>query len=131
MSPAKVISPRGTIFFVPEGQYIGHQSGFENLKESLRREIKEWGPDIFGTRNGFKMSGDLGHGSWSIDLSGRGVKFHPSYIEQQATSSGSSFKVEKNPPSVRVRDGTRIEPVTNKEMMRALNPHRRGRGPER
>lgn len=131
MSPAKVIPPRQTVFFVSEGQYIGYQPGFENLTKELKQEIERWGPDIFGTRAGFKMNGDMGHGSWSIEVSGRGVKFQPSYIEQQATSGGSGFTVEKNPPAVRLKDGTRIEPVTNKEMMRALNPHRRGRDPER
>lgn len=131
MSPAKVIPPQKAAFFVPEGQCITRQPGFDTLNEEIRRDMKNWGPDVFGTKNGFNMSGEMGQGSWRINVSSRKVKFQPAYIEQQVTSGGSGFRVEKNPPAVILKDNTRIEPSTNREMMRALNPHRRGRNLER
>ena len=131
MSPAKVTPPGKAAFFVPEKQYLSRQPGFNNLDEQMRREMKSWGVDVFGTEKGFKMIGNMDRGSWSINVSGEKVKFSPPYIEPQFTGENPGFRIEKNPLAVRLRDLTRIESVTNREMMHALNPHRRSRSPEK
>lgn len=131
MSPAKVTPPGKTAFFVPEKQYMSRQPGFDNLDEQMRKEMRNWGVDVFGTENGFKMIGYMDRGTWSIIVSGGKVEFRPPYIEQQVTDGNPGFRVEKNPLAVILRDHTRIESVTNREMIHALNPHRRGRSPER
>ena len=133
MSPAKVTPPEKTAFFVTEKQYLSRQPGFDNLDEQMRREMKNWGVDVFGTKRGFKMDGFMdGSGSWSIEVSGGGkVKFSPPYIEPQFTGGNPGFRIEKNPLAVILKDHTRIEAVTNREMMHALNPHRRVKSPER
>lgn len=131
MSPAKVTPPGKTAFFVPEKQCMSRQPGFDNLDEQMRGEMKNW-VDVFGTEKGFTMSGFfMDSGTWSVNVSGDKVKFRPPYIEQQFTGGNPGFRVEKNPLAVILKDHTRIEAVTNREMMHALNPHRRGRSPER
>ncbi len=131
MSPAKVTPPGKAVFFVPEGQYMSRLPGFDSLDEQMRREMRNWGVGVVGTEKGFKMSGYMDRGTWSINVSGEKVAFRPPYIEPQVTVGNPGFRVEKNPLAVILKDHTRIEPVTNREMMHALYPHRRGRSPEK
>lgn len=131
MSPAKVTPLGKAAFFVPEKQYMSRQPEFDNLDEQMRKEMRNWGVDVFGTEKGFKMIGYMDRGTWSIIVSGGKVEFRPPYIEQQVTGGNPGFRVEKNPLAVILKDHTRIESVTNREMIHALNPHRRGRSPER
>ena len=104
MAPAKVTTSKGKVFFVPDGEEIaekGRDKHFnpEALKDLERREI-------YGTPDGFK----------EVDVIGiRRTKFYSEWGVK--VREGKYRKVlVRGSPILKLRDGTKIEPVTEEGM---------------
>lgn len=106
MSPAKVTTPNGKVFYVPDGQTMSRQEGFRDL--STKEQIENsWSP-VIGTQGGYEIV--------DITAKSRGSIFVEKNCEPQYTPQiGWAIKISPDGKYTMV-EGTTVEPVTTDEM---------------
>lgn len=106
MAPGKVTTPGGRVFFIPEGKEISHQEGFQHLSPKVKQDLS-W-VAVTGTREGFRVT----------DIVGRGGSH--TYSRRWGVRDEAGKPVVGQKPVHELRDGTKIEVVTKREMRRHL-----------
>jgi len=108
---AKVIPPTGEIFYVKNRREIVNSEGFDRLNPALRELLDRIG--IFGTEDGIHIVNfDGDHPGASITLTKQAVGFKGS-----SEGTWTDMMFQRKPFAVVFTiDGTRLEPMTTKEM---------------
>jgi hypothetical protein len=102
MTPAKVITNKGKVFFVPVGEEIAGEGREQYFSEEAKKDLVT--TSVHGTPNGF----------YTFDvLRERKQDF---YTEVSVRRGSASGPVRNKVPVLKLRDGTRIEPVTEESM---------------
>ena len=110
MSPAKVTNPEGKVFFVPKGQLLNNQKGFQLLGEREQEDMGDVG--VFGTEDGYKIVDFIGREGGHIEVSKDALIIHP------PKEGWVGVDLENGVYTLRV--GTKVEPVTTEEMNSTL-----------
>ena len=110
MSPAKVTNPEGKVFFVPKGQLLSNQKGFQLLSRREQADMDYVG--VFGTEDGYKIADFIGRGGGHIEVSKDAIDYHP--------PKEGWVGVDLKNVIYTLREGTKVEPVTTEEMNSTL-----------